>query len=78
MEKKKIDRVIEAFRNYISLKEEGMGVSAIGPTNKVGDGEKSLGYNIQTGTPPVFKKKKNGTVDFRRVPPLYKKWVNNK
>ena len=45
MEKKKIDRVIEAFRNYISLKEEGMGVSAVGPTNKVGDGEKSLGYN---------------------------------
>jgi hypothetical protein len=24
MEKKKIDKVIEAFRNYINLKEEGM------------------------------------------------------
>lgn len=60
MEKKKIDRVIEAFRNYRNLREDGMGVSAVGPTNKVGDGEKSLGYNIQTGTPPVdLRKKKN-------------------
>lgn len=50
----KVDKLIELVR---LLKEEGMGASAIGPTNKVGDGEKSLGYNID-GTPPVFKKKK--------------------
>ena len=67
----KIDKLIFTIRN---LKEEGEGAIA----NVVGDGEKSLGYNIQTGTPPVFKKKKNGTVDFRRVPPLYRKWVKNK
>ena len=51
----KVDRLIELVR---FLKEEGMGVSAIGPTNKVGNGEQSLGYNIETGTPPVFKDKK--------------------
>ena len=53
----KVDKLIELVR---LLKEEGMGASAIGPTNKVGDGEKSLGYNIDE-TPPVFKKfLKNG------------------
>jgi hypothetical protein len=46
----KVDRLIEIVR---LLKEEGMGVSTLGPTNKVGSGEQSLGYNIQTGTPPV-------------------------
>ena len=50
----KVDKLIELVR---LLKEEGMGVSAIGPTNKVGNGEQSLGYNID-GTPPVFKKKR--------------------
>ena len=53
----KIDKLIELVR---LLKEEGMGVSAIGgPTNKVGTGEQSLGYNIQTGTPPVDLRKKS-------------------
>ena len=32
MEKNKIDRVIEAFRNYINLKEEGMVVGTGGFT----------------------------------------------
>lgn len=30
MEKKKIDRIIEAFRNHIQLKEEGMVANAPG------------------------------------------------
>ena len=52
----KVDRLIEIAR---LLKEEGMGVGAIGgPTNKVGSGEQSLGYNIQTGTPPVDLRKR--------------------
>jgi hypothetical protein len=49
----KLDRLIQIIRN---LREEGE------IANVVGDGEKSLGYNINTGTPPVFlsnKKKKN-------------------
>jgi hypothetical protein len=51
----KVDRLIEIAR---LLKEEGMSAAALGPTNKVGTGEKSLGYNIETETPPVFPKKK--------------------
>ena len=49
--KLKIDLIIEMIR---SLKEEGEGSIA----NVVGNGEKSLGFNIQTGTPPVRKGKK--------------------
>ena len=36
MEKKKIDKIIEAFRHYRDLKEEGMVASAVGPVNKTG------------------------------------------
>jgi hypothetical protein len=43
----KLDRLINIVR---TLKEEG----AI--ANVVGTGEKSLGFNIQTGTPPVNKR----------------------
>jgi hypothetical protein len=55
MEKKKIDRVIEAFRNYINLKEEGM---SIAPTNNVGGGKIAGTPQADPGNPPVFKKKK--------------------
>jgi hypothetical protein len=44
---KKIDKVIEYFRN---LREEGM---------VVGSGETSLGYNLETESPPVKKKREN-------------------
>lgn len=50
----KVDKLIFTIRN---LKEEGEGAIA----NVVGDGEKSLGYNINTGTPPVFPSKKKKT-----------------
>jgi hypothetical protein len=43
----KINRIIDIIR---SLKEEG------GIVNAVGNGEKSLGFNTQTGTPPVNKR----------------------
>ena len=43
----KINRIINIIR---SLNEEG------GIANVVGNGEKSLGFNIQTGTPPVNKR----------------------
>jgi hypothetical protein len=45
----KLDKLIQIIH---SLKEEGE------IANVVGDGEKSLGYNINTGTPPVFPSKK--------------------
>ena len=52
METKKIDRVIEAFRNYRILKEDGAPTMSIGATGKT-----ALGYNIQTETPPVDLRK---------------------
>jgi len=48
----KLDRLIQIIHD---LKEEGE------IANVVGDGEKSLGYNINTGTPPVFPSKKKKT-----------------
>ena len=56
MEKKKIDRVIEAFRNYINLKEEG--VVGGTPTNNVGSGHIAGTPEADPGNPPVFPKKK--------------------
>ena len=50
----KVDKLIQIIRN---IKEEGEGSIA----NVVGDGEKSLGYNIETGTPPFWKKGKKKT-----------------
>ena len=77
MEKKKIDRVIEVFRNYINLKEEGMvtGSSSGSPGFSGASDPKgpTAGFD-----PLLGKKKKNGTVDFRRIPPSYRKWVSNK
>ena len=47
----KLDKLIQIIHN---IKEEGEGAIA----NVVGDGEKSLGYNIKTETSPVWKGKK--------------------
>jgi hypothetical protein len=55
MEKKKIDKIIEAFRHYKTLKEEGMVVS---PTNNVGGGNIAGTPEADPGNPPMFKKKK--------------------
>ncbi len=53
MEKNKIDKVIEAFRNYINLKEEGI---VSGPINNIGGGNiagtKEAGHD-----PPVDLRK---------------------
>ena len=46
-----INKIIDIIH---TLKEEGEGSIA----NVVGNGEKSLGYNIETGTPPVFPSRK--------------------
>ena len=47
----KVDKLIQIIHN---IKEEGEGAIA----NVVGNGEKSLGFNIQTESPPVFKSNK--------------------
>ena len=49
MEKKKIDKVIEAFRNYKNIKEE--------IANVVGTGNIAGTPEADPGNPPVFKKK---------------------
>ncbi len=54
MEKKKIDRIIEAFRNYIYLKEDSM---VIGPTNSVGGGKIAGTPQSDPGNPPVDLRK---------------------
>lgn len=56
MKKNKLELVIESFRNYIKLKEDG--VVGGGPTMSVGNGEKSLGYNLENESPPIKRKKK--------------------
>ena len=48
----KLDKLIQIIHN---IKEEGEGSIA----NVVGDGEKSLGYNIETETPPVDLRSRN-------------------
>jgi hypothetical protein len=52
MEKKKIDRIIEAFRKYKSLEEDSI------PTNNVGSGNIAGTPEADPNNPPVFKKKK--------------------
>lgn len=50
MEKKKIDKVIEAFRNYRNIKEE--------IANVVGTGNIAGTPESDPSNPPVFKNKK--------------------
>ena len=72
MEKKKIDRIIEAFRHCRNLKEEGMIVGTGGFTGAADPKGPVAGFD-----PLLGKKKKNGTVDYRRILPLQKKWVKS-
>jgi hypothetical protein len=55
MEKKKIDKVIEAFRHYIELKEDGGMV--VGPTNNVSGGKIAGTPQADPGNPPVDLRK---------------------
>jgi hypothetical protein len=72
MEKKKIDRVIEALRHSIQLKEDGMVVGSGGFTSAADSKGPVAGFD-----PLLGKKKKNGTLDFRRVLSSHKKWVKS-
>jgi len=55
MEKKKINKIIEAFRHYINLKEEGI---VFIPVNNVSSGNIAGTPQSDPGNPPVFKKRK--------------------
>jgi len=49
MEKKKIDKIIEAFRNYKNLKEEGMVVGAGGFTGAADPKGPTAGFDPVIG-----------------------------
>jgi hypothetical protein len=80
MEKKKIDRVIEAFRNHRILKEEGAPTMSTASTvGKPGFSSAADAKGPTSGFDALLgKRKKDGTVDFRRIKPNYRKWVKDK
>ena len=80
MQKNKIDKVIEAFRNYINLKEEGLPTMSTASTaGKPGFSGMANASGPTAGFDPLLgKKKNNGTIDFRRIKPNYRKWIGNK
>ncbi len=77
MEKKKIDRIIEAFRNYKNLKEEMMTANPPGKGGGVGGQVDPTGKDGPPGLDPLLCKKGN-TVDFRRIKPNYRRWIKDK
>jgi hypothetical protein len=69
----KIDRVINHFRD---LKEEMVGGAQLS-TNRVGDGGLTSKGKELAGYDPLMKFMRRKTVDYRKVPNNYKKWVKN-
>ena len=55
MEKKKIDRIIEVFRNYINLKEEGMVVGTGGFTGSANPKGPVAGFDPVIGFTRIKK-----------------------
>jgi hypothetical protein len=68
MENKKIDKIIEAFRNYINLKEDGV---ISGPTNNVGSGNIAGTPQTDHGNPPVDLRRRKE----RKLNPFFKKLI---
>lgn len=68
MENKKIDKVIEAFRHYIKLKEDGM---VSGPVNNVGGGNIAGTPQADPGNPPVDLRRKKE----RKLNPFFKNLI---
>ena len=69
MKKKKIDKVIEAFRNYINLKEEGMVTGSI--AGKPGFSGSADPKGPTAGFDPLMKFDGRSSVA-RRLPPKYR------
>ncbi len=77
MEKKKIDRVIEAFRNYIQLKEEMMTANPPGKGGGVGGQVDPTGKYGPPGFDPVMgiaRRKKYASLGIGSR----KRWMKNK
>jgi len=69
MEKKKIDKVIEAFRSYINLKEEGMVTGSV--SGKPGFSGSADPKGPTAGFDPVMKFDGRSKIA-RRLPPPYR------
>lgn len=70
MEKKKIDRIISIIREQMVANAPGGSGGFSGSADPKGP---VAGFD-----PLLGKKKKDGTVDFRRIKPNYRKWVKDK
>ena len=70
MEKKKIDRIISIIREQMVANAPGGSGGFSGSADPKGP---VAGFD-----PLLGKKKKNGTVDFRRIKPNYRKWIKDK
>ena len=71
----KIDRIINIVRN---LKEEMAGMTTGSSGETAGFSSKSPAEGPTAGFDPLMgKKKKDGTVDFRRIRSLHKHWVKS-
>ncbi len=68
MEKKKIDKIIEAFRHYIQLKEDGI-IST--PTNNVGSGNIAGTPQADPENPPVDLRKRR----YKNLNPFFKNLI---
>lgn len=69
MEKKKIDWIISMIREQMVANAPGSQGGFSGSSSSSGP---TAGFD-----PMLGKKKKDGTVDFRRVLPSHKKWVKS-
>lgn len=74
MEKKKIDRIIESVRNYMTLKEEGMVANA--PGSQGGFSGSSDPKGPTAGFDPVMGLKKRKGPSIKLPPGSRKKWLD--
>lgn len=77
MEKKKIDRIIEAFRNHIKLKEEGVVSSS--PTMSSGTGGFTSSSNPKgpvAGFDPVLGLRRRKGPQIKLPPGSRKRWMD--
>ena len=77
MEKKKIDRIIEAFRHYRSLKEEG-GMVANAPGSQGGFSGYSDSKGPTAGFDPVMGLKRRKGPQIKLPPGSRKRWTKDK
>ena len=77
MEKKKIDRIIEAFRHYRSLKEEG-GMVANAPGSQGGFSGYSDQKGPTAGFDPVMGLRRRKGPQIKLPPGSRKRWTKDK